>query len=65
MSKSGTAVVTGGGAGIGRAISLRLSQSGYKVIVLDLKEDQANKTAQLIEEAGGESNAYMLDITDT
>ncbi|EHA16479.1 SDR family NAD(P)-dependent oxidoreductase [Halomonas sp. HAL1] len=64
MSKPGTAVVTGGGAGIGRAISLRLSRSGYNVIAVDLNEDQANETAQLIKEAGGEGKSYALDITD-
>lgn len=64
MSRPGTAIVTGGGAGIGRAISLRLSRSGYKVIVVDLKEDMAHKTVRLIEEAGGQGDAYVLDITD-
>ncbi|MCE8021058.1 SDR family oxidoreductase [Halomonas sp. MCCC 1A11036] len=64
MSMPGTAIVTGGGAGIGRAISLRLSRSGYKVIVVDLKEDMANETVQLVEEAGGQGDAYVLDITD-
>lgn len=64
MSKPGTAVVTGGGAGIGRAIALRLSRSGYKVIVVDLKEAMANETTRLIEAAGGKGEAYALDITD-
>jgi len=39
------AFVTGAGAGIGRAIALRLSSEGAKVIVTDIDPETAERTA--------------------
>ena len=57
------AVVTGGGAGIGRAIALRLAGEGAKVLVNDLSLESAEATAALIGEAGGEARAVGGDIS--
>ncbi|MEB3022104.1 3-hydroxybutyrate dehydrogenase [[Mycobacterium] crassicus] len=54
-----TAVVTGGGSGIGRACAIRLAQAGATVTVVDLDEAAATATAQQI---GG--TAYAADLTD-
>jgi len=59
-----TAIVTGGGGGIGRAISQRLGEEGATVGILDLNEEGANETASLIATAGGSAHAYQTDITD-
>ena len=40
-----TAIVTGGAAGIGRAISLRLAAEGATVVVCDIDHDGARQTA--------------------
>ncbi|MGA7855211.1 MAG: SDR family NAD(P)-dependent oxidoreductase, partial [Candidatus Acidiferrales bacterium] len=48
-----TAVVTGAGSGIGRAIALRFSAGGATVRVLDLNRDHAEAVAQEIASAGG------------
>lgn len=53
------AVVTGAGAGIGKAIALRLASEGAKVVVNDLKLDAAAQTTAEIKEAGG--NAISVD----
>ena len=53
------AVVTGGGSGIGEAISLRLSRDGARVAVLDVNEDAARLTAKL---CGGV--AVKADVSD-
>ena len=45
------AVVTGGGAGIGRAICLRLAAEGARVAVLDIRQETADETLEL---AGGD-----------
>jgi 2-hydroxycyclohexanecarboxyl-CoA dehydrogenase len=59
-----TAVVTGGGGGIGRQICRRLSESGAKVAVCDLNDETAKETVKILEAAGGASGAYNIDITD-
>ena len=50
-------VVTGAGAGIGRAIAELFSKAGAKVIVSDLKKEAAQKVADIIQESGGTAAA--------
>lgn len=59
-----SAVVTGGGGGIGRAISLSLAKEGCRVAVLDRDADAGAETARLVAAAGGRSLAVQADITD-
>ena len=47
------AIVTGGASGIGRQISLLLSQLGTSVAVADLNKSLAEQTALVIQQAGG------------
>ena len=58
------AVVTGAAGGIGRDYALGLARQGAKVVVADLDEGGADQTVKLIEEAGGESFAVAVDISD-
>ena len=59
------ALVTGGGRGIGRAISLRLARDGFKVIVNYLShDDTAAETVDMIRRAGGEAEALRFDVCD-
>ncbi len=60
----GTAFITGGGSGIGRASALRLAQSGAQVAVSDLNVDAARAVVHDIKTAGGEAIAVALDVTD-
>ena len=55
------AFVTGGGRGIGRAISRRLAEEGAKVAVGDLDEASATTVAQEIGDAGF---GVRIDVTD-
>ena len=60
-----TAIVTGGGAGIGRAICQRFAQEGAHVTVLEIKKELAEQTTQLINEAGHQATAIQCDISDS
>lgn len=57
-----TAIVTGGGQGIGRAIVLRLAEEGCNVAIFDLKPDTAEETAQAA--SGGKVRVYGVDVGD-
>ena len=50
-----TALVTGGGSGIGKAVALELGKEGANVVVNDLKVEVAQKVADEIIAAGGEA----------
>jgi 7-alpha-hydroxysteroid dehydrogenase len=58
------AIVTGGGAGIGRAISERFAQAGAAIVVSDLKKETAEDTARAIVAAGGKAIGLACDVTD-
>ena len=59
-----SAIVTGGGNGIGRATALVLAASGASVIVADFVEEAANAVVAEIRAAGGTAEAYVGDVTD-
>jgi meso-butanediol dehydrogenase/(S,S)-butanediol dehydrogenase/diacetyl reductase len=59
-----TAIVTGGGRGIGRGIALRLASDGHAVAVVDVNKAGAEAVAAEIAEAGGTSTALACDVTD-
>lgn len=60
-----TALVTGGGKNIGRAIALGLAAAGADVAVLGKSDRQAvRQTAEDIRRAGGKSVAVLADIAD-
>lgn len=59
-----TAVVTGGGSGIGEAISLRFAAEGARVAVVDLEGAAAEQVAARIIESGGEARGYACDVSD-
>jgi 2-keto-3-deoxy-L-fuconate dehydrogenase len=57
------AVVTGGGSGIGRAVCLLFAKQGAIVHVVDVNEEQAKETVQLITDADGEAYVRVCDVT--
>ena len=58
------ALVTGAGKGIGRAIALRFSDEGAKVVVSDIEPSLAKSLAGQLENQGKESLAVKADVSD-
>jgi NAD(P)-dependent dehydrogenase (short-subunit alcohol dehydrogenase family) len=58
------AVITGGGSGIGRAISLGYAKEGARVVVLDANSEAAAETAKSITSSSGKAWSFRLDVTD-
>ena len=57
-----TSLVTGGGGGIGRAACLEFAKAGYRVAVCDSNAEAAERTALEVRQAGGEAQAYIVDV---
>jgi 3-oxoacyl-[acyl-carrier protein] reductase len=54
-------VVTGGGSGLGEAMSRAFAAEGGRVAVADIREEGAQKVA---EAAGGDARGYACDVSD-
>ena len=63
-SQPRVAIVTGGGSGIGAAVSRRLAADGAAVAVFDLNDEWATATATAIEADGGSAIAMACDVAD-
>lgn len=65
MNEERVAIVTGGGRGIGRAVSLELGRCGYYVVV-NYRADQAAAEATLaqLKAAGGQGEIVAFDVAD-
>ncbi len=59
-----TAIVTGGGSGIGETVSLELAASGANVIVADMDTSGADKVVKAIRQKGGNAESFEVDVTD-
>ena len=59
-----TAIVTGGGSGIGLAIGTRLARDGLAVAIFDRDGEAAEAAAAKIGAAGGRAMGLTVDVTD-
>ena len=59
-----TALVTGGGRGIGAASASRFAAEGAAVVVSDLDREPAEAVAQAIRDAGGRALPVACDVTE-
>ena len=59
------ALVTGAGAGIGRAIAETFAREGANVVVADRDGEAARETAETIVKNNGAAQAETVDVTDT
>ena len=59
-----SAIVTGGGRGIGRAAALRLAEAGYEVAIWDVDGEAAGAAAADVAARGGRARATAIDVAD-
>jgi NAD(P)-dependent dehydrogenase (short-subunit alcohol dehydrogenase family) len=58
-----TAVITGAGRGIGRALSIGLAEAGADVVLLSRTKNDLEETAALIQETGRKAHVIPADVT--
>ncbi len=62
--KEKVAIVTGGAAGIGQQICVRLAEEACRVAFFDIDSEGAEQTARHINTKDGTASTYSVDITD-
>ncbi|MBA3042872.1 MAG: SDR family oxidoreductase [Gammaproteobacteria bacterium] len=60
--KGRTAIITGGGSGIGFAVAQTLSQAGANVVLASRKLERLEEAAQKIDSVGGRAVAVQVDV---
>lgn len=58
-----TAIVTGGGSGIGRATAVLFAKEGAKVVIADKATENGNETLDIIKNDGGEAISVEADVS--
>ena len=59
-----TAVITGAGGGIGRAIAIALTEVGVNTVVLDRTQELVDATLEVMSELGLAAKGFACDVTD-
>jgi NAD(P)-dependent dehydrogenase (short-subunit alcohol dehydrogenase family) len=62
--RNATAVVTGGGSGLGRAFCEQLGAAGARVLIADVNRVSAEETAELVRQKGGDARVEAVDVRD-
>src|SRR5580704_10814660 len=60
-----SALITGGGGGIGRATALAFAREGARLAIADFSEQTAQETVALVNAAGGQAMTLTGDVTDS
>lgn len=61
MSK--TAIVTGGGSGLGQSTAVRLAQEGINIAVIDISEKGGNETVEMVKKLGPDAIFIKADVS--
>lgn len=58
-------LVTGAGTGLGRETAIQLAAEGAEVVLAGRRKEKLQETAQVIEQAGGRSIVFSVDVTNS
>ncbi|MBD8016032.1 MULTISPECIES: SDR family NAD(P)-dependent oxidoreductase [Planococcus] len=61
MSK--TAIITGGGSGLGQSTAVRLAQEGINIAVVDISEKGGNETVEMVKKLGPDAIFIKADVS--
>src|SRR6185437_2407557 len=64
MLEGKSALITGGGGGIGRATALVFAREGARIAVSDANIESAQQTVALVNAAGGQAMSMTGDVSD-
>jgi NAD(P)-dependent dehydrogenase (short-subunit alcohol dehydrogenase family) len=56
-------VITGGGSGLGRALSLRFARERWRIAIADINVERAEQALALVRSAGGDGFVQRCDVT--
>ena len=62
--KGRTALITGGGSGIGKAIATTFANQGAKILIFETDSNAAEQTVAEILEIGNTAEAHLVDVTE-
>ena len=62
--KDKVALITGGGQGIGQIIGENLAGMGAHVVLADINQESAEKSAEAIRSSGGSASSVVLNVAD-
>lgn len=62
--KGKTAVITGGGSGIGRSIAIKFAGQGAQVYILDINPDPAREVVEEIAASGGTGQFHICNVAN-
>lgn len=58
-----TAIITGGGSGLGQSTAVRMAQDGINIAVVDISEKGGNETVELVKAAGADAIFIKADVS--